>query len=336
MVSTEYKKLALRQKQSLPLEGKIILTQKRIQDWYDHYDGQVYVSFSGGKDSTVLLDIVRNTPGVYDVPAVFVNTGLEYPEIQQFVRQQENVTILRPEMRFDEVIKKYGYPLISKKVANTVSGAKPGNVRHQMLKGEFKNPQTGEPSRFNCQKWAFMLDVPFKVSDMCCNVMKKAPAKKYEKETGRKPILGLMAAESSERKKSYLQTGCNAYDKKSPQSQPMAFWTEQDVLEYLYTKKIPYASVYGEIKQADDGTYYTTGANRTGCIFCGFGCHLEKDGEKRFVNLKTTHPKQYDFCIKGGCIDENGMIQPGNGGLGLGMVFDAVKTATDGKIDIEY
>ena len=77
----------LRQYQSLPLSAKIIMTQRRIRAWYDHWDGQVYVSFSGGKDSTVLLHLVRE---LYpDVEAVFVDTGLEYPEIRQFVKTFE-------------------------------------------------------------------------------------------------------------------------------------------------------------------------------------------------------------------------------------------------------
>lgn len=123
----------LRQMQSLPLEAKIMMTKRRIREWYEHWDGQVYVSFSGGKDSTVLKHIVDHTPGVYDVPAVFVNTGLEYPEIQQFVRAVKDgeydcfntdVEILRPEMRFDDVLKTYGYPVISKEVANAVGQAR--------------------------------------------------------------------------------------------------------------------------------------------------------------------------------------------------------------------
>ena len=102
----------LQQMQSLPLSAKILMTKRRIREWYDYWDGQVYVSFSGGKDSTVLLHIARE---LYpDIEAVFVNTGLEYPEIQSFVKTFDNVTILRPKMRFDEVIKTYGYPIISK------------------------------------------------------------------------------------------------------------------------------------------------------------------------------------------------------------------------------
>ena len=93
----------LAQMQSLPLEAKIIMTQQRIRQWCDHWEGQVCVSFSGGKDSTVLKHIVDS---MYDdIPAVFVNTGLEYPEIQQFVRSikdgiydcfNPDIEILRP------------------------------------------------------------------------------------------------------------------------------------------------------------------------------------------------------------------------------------------------
>lgn len=109
----------LRLLQSLPLGIKIAKTKQRIREWVAHFgkDG-VYVSFSGGKDSTVLLHLVRE---LYpDIEAVFVNTGLEYPEIQKFVKTFDNVTILRPKMRFDEVIKKYGYPVISKEVSDCV------------------------------------------------------------------------------------------------------------------------------------------------------------------------------------------------------------------------
>ena len=64
----------LKQKQSLPLEAKIAMTLRRIREWYEYWDGNVYVSFSGGKDSTVLLHLVRqHYPGV---PAVFSDTGL--------------------------------------------------------------------------------------------------------------------------------------------------------------------------------------------------------------------------------------------------------------------
>ena len=112
----------LQQMQSLPLKDKIRMTQRRIEEWYEHFDGQVCVSFSGGKDSTVLLHIARE---MYpDIPAVFCDTGLEYPEIRKFVMQHENVTVVKPKMSFVQVIKKYGYPMFSKEVAECVYGAR--------------------------------------------------------------------------------------------------------------------------------------------------------------------------------------------------------------------
>ena len=108
----------LKQMQSLPLEVKIQKTKLRIQEWYEHFDGNVYVSFSGGKDSTVLLDIARN---IYpNIKAVFVDTGLEYPEIKEFIKTIDNIIWIRPEESFDVVVKKYGYPVVSKKVARMI------------------------------------------------------------------------------------------------------------------------------------------------------------------------------------------------------------------------
>ena len=114
-------KTLLMQLQALPLDAKILMSQQRIREWYNYFHGDVCVSFSGGKDSTVLAHLVH---GLYpDVPLVFANTGLEYPEIQAFARKM-GATFVRPKMRFDEVISKYGYPLISKEVAEAIHAAR--------------------------------------------------------------------------------------------------------------------------------------------------------------------------------------------------------------------
>lgn len=352
----------LKQMQSLPLEAKIVMTQQRIRQWYDYWDGEVYVSFSGGKDSTVLKHIVDNTPGVYDVPAVFVNTGLEYPEIQRFVRDikagkypcfNSNVEIMRPEMRFDEVLKKYGYPVVSKEISQKVHDAKSarrhGNYEscaERQFNGNYIS-KNGKTNAFDIQKWKFMLDAPFDVSHMCCDVMKKKPAHSYERETGRHPIIGTMAVESKLRYSSWLKNGCNAFESKRPSSQPMSFWTEQDVLLYIKKFDVPYCSVYGDIRvkppaDAEEGqtniidflgcyepedTLETTGCDRTGCMFCMFGCHLEK-GENRFQRLQRTHPRQYEYCIGGGEMVD-GKWQPSKEGLGLGKVLDYIGVKYD-------
>lgn len=123
----------------------------------------------------------------------------------------------------------------------------------------------------------------------------------------------------------------------------MSFWTEQDVLHYLKKYDVPYCSVYGDIVTEDeDGNQYdippkyletlyadgdkpelkTTACDRTGCIFCMFGCHLEKE-PNRFQRLKRTHPRQYDYCINGGEMVD-GKWQPNKEGLGLGHVLDYI------------
>ena len=112
----------LKELQAMPMEAKVYLTQARLAEFYTGYNtigyGNAYISFSGGKDSTVLLDIARK---IYpEIPAVFSNTGLEYPEIRRFAKAHDNVEVVQPKMAFNEVISKYGYPLIGKEVAEAI------------------------------------------------------------------------------------------------------------------------------------------------------------------------------------------------------------------------
>lgn len=330
----------LKQMQSLPLAAKVSMTKRRIRDWYDGWQGQVYLAFSGGKDSTVLKHIIDEM--YYDVPSVFVNTGLEFPEIQRFAKSQKNVTVIRPKMRFDEVIKKYGYPIISKAVADKLYEARTAYERGKTgttAQAFFDGSKKG--SQFNYERHAYLLKAPFKVAGTCCAKIKKHPARDYAKETGRKVILATLAEESRLRKTLWMEKGCNAWESVFPTSTPMAFWTEQDVLMYIVQNHLPICSVYGEVRHKqmtgnidgqidlidsigyEDGDLLeTTGCYRTGCIFCGFGCHLEKE-PNRFQRLKETHPRQWEYCIKGGEW-KDGLWQPSKDGLGMGFVLDYI------------
>ena len=298
MSEAVYTKQDLSTMQAWPLERKIMVTQAKIIEWYRHYGGKVSVSFSGGKDSTVALDLARRA--FPDIPAVFVDTGLEYPEIREFVKSVSNVTWLRPELPFTKVIEQYGYPVISKEVAHRIYYARKGsNWAIQNMNGCNKD---GSFSQFyqRFRKWHFLMEAPFPISARCCEIMKKRPIHRYTKENGVVQITGTMACESMRRESTYLKYGCNAFNKGEPTSQPLSFWTERDVLQYLRMTGIPYASIYGDIVEKN-GKLVTTGAQRTGCMFCMFGAHLEK-GPNRFQRMALSHPKQHEFCInKLGC-----------------------------------
>lgn len=284
-------KTNLTELQKLPLWRKIGIAQARIAEWHNHYQGQVYIAFSGGKDSTVLLDLVRK---LYpNVPAVFSNTGLEFPEIVEFVKTFENIKIIRPKIPFNKVVEKYGYPVISKEQSAYIYEYRNTNslkLKELRLNGNSKG-------KFKISdKWKFLINAPFKISDKCCDVLKKEPSESYEKETGRKPFIATLAEESNLRTSNYLRYGCNAFNSKRPTSKPLSIWTEQNILEYIDIFKLPIARVYGDLLKDNDGKYYLTGEKRTGCMFCMYGCHLEKEPNK-FQRLAKSHPKIYNYCI---------------------------------------
>lgn len=188
---------------------------------------------------------------------------------------------------------------------------------HKAKKGNTPR-EDGSRSQFSQVKYKFFLESPFEISNKCCNIMKKNPAHKYYKDTGLKPMTAQMASESRLRTQKWIESGCNGFNLKIPTSNPMSFWTEQDVLLYIKLHNLPICSVYGDIvvdygaENNVDGQMdmselskefgifdigyrplKTTGCSRTGCVLCGFGCHLEKEQDARFLKLKESHPKLY-------------------------------------------
>lgn len=314
--------------QNWSLERKIHVSQLRIMEWCEHYGGNAAVSFSGGADSTVLLDLARR---IYpDIKAVFVNTTMEFPEIIKFVKSFDNVDIISPKTNYEKVVKEYGYPVVSKEVSNYIHRMKTydgcmeaymNKVHLQPLEWIRENAYSIPYSFLKCMfgfskrdleefirtgimphsqyripnRWQYLIAAPFKISDRCCYHLKKAPIKKYTDKTGRKTIVGNLAEESLLRRQIWLKQGCNAFDAKEPKSMPLSFWTHQDILLYLKITGIPYCSLYGDIT-TEKGLLKFTGYQRTGCAGCLFGCHL--DGTpNRLQRLHITHPAIYDYLF---------------------------------------
>jgi hypothetical protein len=248
--------------------------------------------------------------------------------------------IIYPKMQFFDILKKYGYPVISKEISQKIQEArqKPdGSSAKRFIDCERNRTYP----QYSMESYAWLLDAPFRISNKCCNIMKKNPAKEYEKKTGRKPFIGTMADESRIRKQKWLEYGCNAFEKKRPTSQPLSFWTENDILLYLKQNNIPIADIYGDIVYEQDGFYYyesfgegnltTTNAKRTGCTFCLFGIRQDSD---RLIRLKETEPKKYEYVMNGGEFDENGLWIPNKNGLGYKFVVDWLNE--HGDLGIKY
>lgn len=318
--------------QSRDFYDKIQTSVAKILEALSRYNKKCYVSFSGGKDSTVLADLVAQCCQLFNCKLTlwYSHTGLEYPEVTQHVKDfakwlkekyeiEVNLIIDYPKdkngkrITFKDVVTKYGYPLISKEVSRDVAIAKnkpDGKTAQKFVRGSDYHKKYGDT--WLLERWAYLINAPFRISNQYCNIMKKTPAHKFNKESEMIPIIGTMACESVLRKKEWLRSGCNAFDNKNPSSKPLSFWTEQDILRYLKEFNIPYPSVYGEILQDSKGKYYTSGCDRTGCVFCGYGCHLKND--HRFERLKLSHPKLFEYCMK----------SVEDGGLGMKEVLEYI------------
>ena len=307
-----------------PYEMKESFSMKRVAQWHEHYNGMIYVSFSGGLDSCVLAYIVCKAYMKYglkreeynedtdeytekrDVVLVFSNTGMEFPEIrkhtifyakwlqEQFPELEIIREVVRPKMKFKDVVAKHGFPIASKNVATIVKKLRHGNLKPKYRNYLLHGDERGKFGKL-AEKWKFLIDAVFDISPSCCTEMKHKPMKAYEKRTDRYPITGVTQDESMYRKRTYNKTGCNIYDADHPQSKAIGFWKKQEVLRYAYENHIPICSVYGEIV-CKNGVYDTTGEKRTGCMWCGFGCDQECE-PNRFQRMAEAYPKHYKFCM---------------------------------------
>ena len=317
-------KQKMQQRQSLPLDQKIQMTKQRIKAWIEHWqdieisilprnalsnhvliealeqiaDNSVYLAFSGGKDSTVLKHIIESMG--YNVPSIFSNTGLEMPEIVEFVRRQKNVIEIKPKLNYRDAWKKEGLPIGSKKVARQIRTLKKGSDGQENTYKLYDEGITSgghnAPSWKLAKKWRKFIDSDIRTSEKCCDHLKKEPIATFEKKTGLKgrSFTGMMASEGGYRE---TMTQCNTFTGKTTRSSPMLFWTDDDVWAYIEKYNVEICSVYYERTVEVNGKSITVqGEKRTGCMFCGFGAHLDK-GLNRFQKMSVTHPRQHAIVM---------------------------------------
>lgn len=289
-----YPLMRLRQLQAMSLEMKLHRAERKIWEFV-YGEKPAYISWSGGLDSRVVLHIIRDRCGIgpEKCPAVFIDTGLEYPEVRECALRHANV-VLRPAMTFKQVLDRYGFPVISKRVSQYVHEVQTARAKGNGGSATCTLRLTGRRSDGTFSKmgklsdcWQYLCDAPFKCSSQCCGVIKKRPAAEYAKESGRAPILGLRADDDGQQRELTFLTkrggACNAFGDKAS-SWPIAIFTDADIVECVRKYNLDHPSIYDQ------------GATGSGCMFCMFGVHLEKP-INRFERMRQTHPQKWEYCM---------------------------------------
>lgn len=306
--------------QRQPYEVKVKRAELRAIEYVEKLDDMglsAHVSV-GGLDSITLLVFLRKI-GI-DVPAISVSS-LEDMSIQQ-VHKQLGVIAIPPKKNKVQILNEFGFPVISKRIAGKIDTLqhpteKNKTVRHAIITGECgaqghyaKNSRMKLP-----QKWLNLFAgyenenegvdyqiAPFLVSNKCCLYLKEKPADEWARKHKSRPFLGLMASEGGQREEALVEHGCNYFGKSTIRSAPFAPFLRQDVLQLALDLNVPVPEIYGTIEKTEDGTLYTTKAQRTGCSMCGFGVHLEKRPH-RFDQLRERNPKEWEYWMYRCCTD---------------------------------
>ena len=273
----------LHRRQQWTLAQKIDHSLGVIDQFIAKMDGKVYLSFSGGKDSTVLLKLCEIIKP--DIQCVFVNTGCESVDVVRFVEKMKaahNIEVIRPKLTPRQVWAQYGFPLVSKDQAFKIDLVR-------------KNPESKSAQKFMRDSNQFTISKGFRylcdtertkyhTSAQCCNKLKKDPCHRYEHQTGLRPIVATMASESMLRENLYLRIGqCNSFAEGHEKSYPLSIWMEEDIWQFIRENNIEIAEIYAK------------GVDRTGCVGCGFGCQLKSD--RRLETFYRLYPKYYNMVL---------------------------------------
>lgn len=198
--------LSQRLKQEESVDYELVLYDRIhiIKDTIEKYgENNFYISFSGGRDSTILSHLIDMALPNNQIPRVFINTGIEYTSIMQFVKKKsemdERIVIYNSNVNIPKMLKKYGYPFKSKEHSNHLATFQKSGMTKMVIKYLGVNKMVRCP---NVLRYQFESGLPFKVSDECCHQLKKRTIKRYQKESSRKiAITGMLREEGGQRMK---------------------------------------------------------------------------------------------------------------------------------------
>lgn len=260
-----------------------------IKDTIAKYgDDKFYLSFSGGKDSTILHRILDMAVPNNRIPRVFIDTGIEYNAIKSFVlslaSEDDRFVIVKPNKPIKSVLERYGYPFKSKEHSCKIGYAQKGSQSKSILNYLKNDNGYGCPKNLLYQAHK---DCGIMISDKCCYELKKHPAKDYEKRSGRTiAILGLRIQEGGQRKS---HKGCAVFDAKGRMRRFKPLNVVSDEFEKWFVKEY-------EVKLCE--LYYPPyGFERTGCKGCPYALNLQEELEVMAL-LMPNERKQCELIWK--------------------------------------
>lgn len=290
-----------------PYEKKVQRMKSITRTSMRKHNGNVYVSFSGGIDSTVLTDVAAQV--AYEEGMALnianVNTGIEYPEVQTFVVDfmeyltckyptlDIQMSIIKPNQSHKDFIMENGYPIISKEQCQFICELR--ETKSERLRDIRLNGNKYGMGKVANKYLYLVYEAPFKITYKCCPTFKLNPLIEYEKDTGLVCMVGTTASESLLRRTKYMKHGFVNKSASRLVYKPLSAFNKNDVLMYLYTNHIPYSAAYGMIIPSQKG-FCTSACDRTGCFSCLYGIQYEQ-GANRMERLRKSHPDLYEYCI---------------------------------------
>jgi 3'-phosphoadenosine 5'-phosphosulfate sulfotransferase (PAPS reductase)/FAD synthetase len=267
--------LTLYKQEKVPLDKKIESANAIIKNALETSKNPS-ISWSGGKDSTVILHMVRQF--LPDIPTIFVDIDCLFPETREYVYEirdkwKLNLHVVKSdEYTFDSLTKKYGYPIFGKNIANNVERARrTNNLRKQLTPFEL-----------------FLVKNNANISTKCSQFLLEKPCKKKELELYCDlKFIGLRALESRSRVRLWADYGDlyqvkDYFGKNKPilKCNPISVWTESNIWDYFYNNNIPICKIYN------------MGYQRNGCWSCAMAI---RNGQLK--RLKDYNNDLYDSLI---------------------------------------